>query len=207
MANPKIHLHQGDLPANISLGNEIAIDTETMGLSVRRDRLCLVQLRGRDGDVHLVKIARGQTAAPTLKRILEDAGTIKIFHFARYDVAMLAEWLNIHCQPIFCTKIASRLVRTYGDRHGLKDLVREVCGVDLSKQQQLSDWGADTITPEQMEYAAADVLYLHAVKDHMVEMLKRENRLQIAQACFAFLSVRALLDRMDWAEIDIFSHS
>lgn len=207
MANPKIHLHQGDLPANISLGNEIAIDTETMGLSVRRDRLCLVQLRGRDGDVHLVKIDRGQTAAPTLKRILEDTATLKIFHFARADVAMLAEWLGINCQPVFCTKIASRLVRTYGDRHGLKDLVREVCGVDLSKQQQLSDWGADSITPEQMEYAASDVLYLHAIKDHMVGMLKRENRLQIAQACFAFLPVRALLDRMDWAEIDIFSHS
>jgi ribonuclease D len=207
MAAHKIHLHQNDLPAGFTLGAEIAVDTETLGLNLTRDRLCLVQLRGRDTDSHLVQIARGQKTAPHLKKLLEDKNALKIFHFARFDIAFLKQWLDIDCRPVFCTKIASKLVRTWGDRHGLKDNLKEALGVEISKTQQTSDWGADTYSPEQLEYAASDVLHLHALKDHLAKLLARENRTDLAQACFDFLPTRAALDRLGWEETDIFAHS
>lgn len=207
MSTPKIHLHQNDLPKGLNLGKEIAVDCEMMGLNLHRDRLCLVQLRGRDTDIHLVKIAKGQTDAPNLKKLLEDRNILKIFHFARIDIAMLLEWLDIDTQPIFCTKIASKLVRTYGNFHGLKDVVREVVGIDLNKQQTLTDWGSDELSKEQLDYAAADVLYLHDVKDFLVKLLDREGRTELAQACFDFLPVRSSLDLLGWEEADIFAHS
>lgn len=207
MTAPKVHLHKNDLPANIDLGNDIAVDCEMMGLSLIRDRLCLIQLRGRDTDIHLVQIANGQDEAPNLKKILEDPKSTKIFHYARTDVAMLKAWLDINCAPVFCTKIASKLVRTYTDRHGLKENIRELKGVDLNKQQTTTDWGQDTLTPEQMDYAAADVLHLHELKDHMIKLLAREDRTAIAQACFNFIPARAALDLMDWEDKDIFSHA
>lgn len=207
MTAPKIHLHKGDLPKGITLGNEIAVDCEMMGLRIAYDRLCLVQLRGRDTDVHLVQIAKGQTSAPNLKKLLEDEKAVKIFHFARIDIAMMLEWIDIEVDNIFCTKIASKLVRTYGDRHGLKDVTREVTGIDLNKQQTTTDWGVEDLTKEQLDYAASDVLHLHAIKDHLVKMLTRENRLELAQACFEFLPIRAALDCLGWEETDIFAHS
>lgn len=207
MSTPKIHLHQNDLPAGLDLGTEIGVDTETRGLRLLHDRLCLIQLRGRNTDIHLVKIAKGQKNAPNLKKLLEDRNSVKIFHFARFDVAFLKHWLNIDCGPVFCTKIASKLVRTYTDRHGLKDLTREVVGVDISKQQQLSDWGADQLTQDQIDYAGSDVLYLHQLMDNMRERLVREDLMGIAQACYDFLPARAALDLAGWEERDIFAHS
>jgi len=207
MTTPKIHLHQKDLPAGLSLGNEIAVDCEMMGLNLSRDRLCLVQLRGRGTDVHLVQIHRDQTDAPNLKKLLEDDTILKIFHFARIDIAMLNEWLAIACDSLYCTKIASKLSRTYTERHGLKDLTRDLLGIDVSKHQQLSDWGLETLSEEQIEYAASDVLHLHDLMDKTKMLLEREGRMEIAQACFDFLPVRAALDLMGWEEHDIFAHS
>ncbi len=203
MAN---HLHIGDLPAGVGFGGSVAIDTETMGLNPHRDRLCLVQLSGGDGNCHLVQFRVGQYDAPNLKKLLSDANVLKIFHFARFDVAVLKHYLGVDAQPLYCTKIASKLVRTFTDRHGLKDLCKELVGVDLSKQQQTSDWGAAQLTPEQITYAASDVLHLHALKKRLDEMLAREGRSDLAQACFRFLPARAALDLLGWPEIDIFSH-
>lgn len=204
--SPKIHVHQGDLPAGLNLGNEIAVDAEMMGLNLLRDRLCLVQVRGRDTDIHLVQIANGQTAAPNLKKLMEDPSSVKFFHYARQDIAMFKQWLDITVFNIYCTKIASKLTRTYADRHGLKEVVRELVGVEVSKQQQSTNWGADTLTPEQIDYAASDVLHLHVVKDRLDEMLRASGRAVLAQACFDFLPARAALDLMGWSEHDIFAH-
>lgn len=196
-----------DLPEGLSLGPIVAIDTETMGLDPRRDRLCLVQLSAGDGHAHLVKIARGQTEAPNLCRLLADPATEKLFHFARFDVAMLYRTFGVLTAPVFCTKIASKMVRTFTDRHGLKYLLHDLVGVDISKQQQTSDWGAEKLTQAQMEYAASDVLYLHKARAALVERLAREGRTDLAQACFDFLPARAQLDLMGWEEPnDIFHH-
>lgn len=200
-------LHHHDLPDNIEFGNSVAIDTETMGLQPHRDRLCLVQLRGENSDVHLVKIAYDKQPAPNLVKLIKDPDILKIFHFGRFDIAVLAHTFQAVCRPVYCTKIASRLVRTYTDRHGLKNLVSELLGVDISKHQQMSDWGADTLTEAQQSYAASDVLYLHQLRSELNQRLERENRLDIAQACFNFLPDRALLDLAGWPETDIFSHS
>lgn len=203
-----IHLHDGDLPADVDFGASVAIDTETMGLHLQRDRLCLVQLSAGDGTAHLVKFTSHDAyAAPNLKRLLCDPAVLKIFHYARFDVAVLQRRLGVVATPVYCTKIASRLVRTYTDRHGLKDLCRELLGVDLSKQQQSSDWGAAELSREQREYAAADVLFLHDLKRRLDEMLARLERTQLAAECFAFLPTRAALDLAGWDEIDIFAHS
>jgi ribonuclease D len=207
MTKPKIHLPQGDLPADVKLTGDIAVDCEMMGLSIKHDRLCLIQLRARDGDIHLVKIARGQKEAPHLKKILEDKNSVKMFHFARVDIAMISEWLGIKTAPVYCTKIASKLARTYGNFHGLKDCLRDLLGVEISKQQNLTDWGQDTLTPEQLEYAATDVLHLHALKDKLVELLVREDKTELAQACFDFLPTLAELDRRGWEDRDIFVHT
>lgn len=202
-----IHLHQNDLPDGLDLGPVVAIDSETMGLDPRRDRLCLVQLSAGDGDAHLVKIAQGQTEAPNLCRMLADPSVEKLFHFARFDVAALYNAFAVETKPVFCTKIASKMVRTFTDRHGLKVLVQELVGVDISKQQQSSDWGAAELTDAQMEYAASDVLYLHQIKAELVKRLERENRIGLAQACFDFLPTRAKLDLLGWDEPnDIFHH-
>ncbi len=202
-----IHFYRGDLPDDLDLGAEVAIDSETMGLDPFRDRLCLVQLSSGNGDAHLVKIAQGQTDAPNLCRLLVDPAVLKIFHFARFDVAILQHALGVNCRPIYCTKIASKLVRTYTDRHGLKDLCRELLDIDISKQQQSSDWGAEKLTKAQQTYAASDVLYLHQLRDKLAVMIEREGRQHLAQACFDFLPVRAELDLAGWAESDIFAHS
>lgn len=202
-----IRLHRGDLPAGADFGSVVAIDTETLGLEPHRDRLCLVQLSKGDGSADLVQIARGQTRAPNLERLLGDAKVTKLFHFARFDLAALYKTFGVMPEPVFCTKIASRLVRTYTDRHGLKDLTKELLGIDLSKQQQSSDWGADELTDAQMAYAASDVLYLHALKDKLEVLLKREERDDLASACFAFLPTRAKLDLRGWPEVDILAHS
>ncbi len=199
-------LHQGDLPADLDLGDLVAIDTETMGLDPARDRLCLVQLSAGDGSAHLVQLAKGDYDAPNLKRLLSDPAVTKLFHYARFDIAVIHAYLGIVCAPVYCTKIASKLVRTYTDRHGLKDLCREVLGEDISKQQQSSDWGAETLTPEQLSYAAGDVLYLHALKAKLDTMLEREGRTALAAACFAFLPTRAELDLAGWRDNDIFAH-
>nr|WP_253732551.1 ribonuclease D [Thioclava sp. JE_KL1] len=200
-------MHQNDLPDGLDLGPVVAIDSETMGLDPRRDRLCLVQLSAGDGDAHLVKIAQGQTEAPNLCRMLADPSVEKLFHFARFDVAALYNAFGVETKPVFCTKIASKMVRTFTDRHGLKVLVQELVGVDISKQQQSSDWGAAELTDAQMEYAASDVLYLHQIKAELVARLERENRLGLAQACFDFLPTRAKLDLLGWDEPnDIFHH-
>nr|WP_245409505.1 ribonuclease H-like domain-containing protein [Methyloceanibacter sp. wino2] len=183
----------------------IAVDTETLGLNPHRDRLCLVQLSDGDGRAVLVQISPGDEA-PELKRLLADDSVLKIFHYARFDVAVLKQYLGVDTAPIYCTKIASKLTRTYTDRHGLKDLCRELLGVELSKQQQSSDWGAETLSPEQLSYAASDVLYLHALKERLDTMLDREGRAHLARACFAFLPVRAELDLKGWSEMDIFAH-
>lgn len=203
-----IHLHHGDLPDGLKFpgGAAIAVDTETLGLNLTRDRLCLVQLSADGAEFHLVKIAAGQSAAPNLKRLLEDPARLKIFHYARFDLAMLKRGLGIAVGPVYCTKVASRLTRTYTDRHGLKDLCRELLDVDLSKQQQSSDWGADALSEAQLAYAAADVQYLHALRVKLDGMLARTGRDALAAACFAFLPTRAELDLAGWGEEDIFSH-
>jgi ribonuclease D len=201
-----IHLHHGDLPEGVGFGPSVAIDTETMGLDPNRDRLCLTQLSAGDGVCHLVQFAKGAYDAPRLKALLADPAVLKIFHFGRFDIAMLQRHLGVTARPVYCTKIASRLVRTFTDRHGLKDLVRDLLGVEISKQQQSSDWGAGELSDEQLRYAASDVLHLHAVKARLDEMLAREGRLALAQACFDFLPMRALLDLGGWAAEDIFAH-
>lgn len=203
MAN---HLHKGDLPDGLDLGPIVAIDTETMGLNPHRDRLCLVQLSAGDGDCHLVQIAPDQTAAPNLARMLADPKVLKLFHFGRFDIAVLFHRFGVLAAPVWCTKIASKLVRTYTDRHGLKYLLQEMLGVDISKQQQSSDWGAADLTVAQMDYAASDVLYLHRLKAALEGNLAREGRVEIAQACFDFLPKRAQLDLMGWPDQDIFAH-
>ncbi|MFC0240248.1 ribonuclease D [Rhodopseudomonas telluris] len=202
-----IRLHRGDLPDLSRYTTSVAIDTETMGLHPHRDRLCVVQLSSGDGSADVVQIPRGHTDAPNLKRLLGDPGVVKIFHFARFDLAALYNALGVMPQPVYCTKIASRLSRTYTDRHGLKDLVRELLNVDLSKQQQSSDWGAETLSDAQLAYAASDVLHLHALRDKLDVMLARENRTELAKACFDFLPHRARLDLEGWSEEDIFAHS
>ena len=204
-----IHLHQGDLPADLDLGDTIAIDTETMGLQTARDRLCLIQLSGGDGDAHLVRVsadAERPYSAPNLAALLVDPARLKLFHFARFDIAALKHWMDVDCAPVYCTKIASRLARTYTDRHGLADLTRELLSVELSKAQQSSDWGADQLSKAQKSYAAADVLHLHALKERLDEMLLREDRAGLAQACFDFLPARVALDLRGWIDDDIFSH-
>lgn len=202
-----IHLYQSDLPDDLDLGTVVAIDTETMGLDPRRDRLCLVQLSSGDGEAHLVQIERGQTEAPNLCRLLTDSKVLKLFHFGRFDIAALENTFGVVTSPVWCTKIASKLVRTYTDRHGLKYLLGELANVDISKQQQTSDWGAADLTDAQLEYAASDVLYLHKLKAALEERLRRENRLGLAQACFDFLPARSHLDLLGWGdENDIFRH-
>jgi len=201
-----IHLHHGDLPAGIGFGASVAIDTETMGLDPNRDRLCLAQLSAGDGVCHLVQFAKDAYEAPRLKALLADPAVLKIFHFGRFDIAMLLRHLGVTARPVYCTKIASRLVRTFTDRHGLKDLVRDLLGIELSKQQQSSDWGAGELSDEQLRYAASDVLHLHALKARLDEMLAREGRTALAQACFDFLPTRAALDVGGWASEDIFAH-
>jgi len=202
-----IRLHRGDLPDLARYSGTVAIDTETMGLAPVRDRLCVVQLSPGDGSADVVQIGKEIGPAPNLKRLLADPSKPKIFHFARFDIAMLYKWLGVMTQPVYCTKIASRLARTYTDKHGLKDLTKELLGKDISKQQQSSDWGADTLTEAQVAYAADDVLNLHALKARLDTMLSREGREELAAACFQFLPTRAKLDLSGWAEEDIFSHS
>ena len=206
MASPRIELHRGDLPEDLSFGASVAVDTEAMGLKPHRDRLCLVQLSAGDNTAHLVQFAAGDYAAPRLKALLTDASVLKIFHFARFDIAILKAYLGVETAPLYCTKIASKLARTYTDRHGLKDLVGELAGIELSKQQQSSDWGAAELTQQQLHYAASDVLHLHAIKARLDSMLDRENRHALAQACFAFLPARADLDLLGYEDIDIFAH-
>ncbi len=202
----KIHLYKGDLPAGLDLGPLVAVDTETLGLNPYRDRLCLAQLSAGDDVCHAVQFAPGGYAAPNLKRLLADPQVTKLFHFARFDIAMFKRYLGIAVKPVYCTKIASKLVRTYTDRHGLKDLVRELLGIDLSKEQQSSDWGAPELSERQLAYAANDVAYLHQLKSALDAMLARENRAHLAQACFDFLPTRADLDLQGWEETDIFAH-
>ncbi|MCP3393819.1 ribonuclease D [Bradyrhizobium sp. CCGB12] len=202
-----VRLHRGDLPDLTRYTGAVAIDTETMGLNPHRDRLCVVQLSPGDGGADVVQIPKGHTDAPNLKALLADPAITKIFHFARFDVAVLYQTFGVMTGPIYCTKIASRLTRTYTDRHGLKDLVREVLNIDLSKQQQSSDWGSDSLTEPQLAYAASDVLHLHGLRERLDAMLVREGRTQLAKACFDFLPTRALLDLQGWAEEDIFAHS
>jgi ribonuclease D len=202
-----IRLHRGDLPDLSAYRGSVAIDTETMGLDPQRDRLCVVQLSPGDGSADVVQIAEGQTKAPNLQKLLADKSVLKIFHFARFDIAALYNAFGVMAEPLYCTKIASRLARTYTDKHGLKDIVRELLGIDLSKQQQSSDWGAEELTDAQVNYAATDVLHLHALKAKLDTMLARENRAELAAACFRFLPDRARLDLAGWAAEDIFSHS
>jgi ribonuclease D len=202
-----IRLHNGDLPAHVAFGAAVAIDTETLGLDVRRDRLCVVQLSGGDGSAEIVQIAPGQTRAPNLEKLLADPGVVKLFHFGRFDMATLCHAFGIMPAPIYCTKIASKLARTYTDRHGLKDLVRELLGVDLSKQQQSSDWGAAALSEAQLSYAASDVLHLHALRTRLDAMLARESRDGLARAAFGYLPERVRLDLAGFAEMDIFSHA
>jgi ribonuclease D len=200
------YLHHGDLPDGLDLGKIVAIDSETMGLNPHRDRLCVVQLSSGDGDAHLVKFDGVDYSAPNLKKMLADPDVLKLFHFGRFDIAVMDAYLGVRCAPVYCTKIASKLIRTYTDRHGLKDLVRELVGVEISKQQQSSDWGARELTDEQIAYAASDVLYLHKMKEELDRRLVREGRMEIARACFDFLPTRASLDLAGWSETDIFSH-
>lgn len=201
-----IHLHREDLPEELDFGPVVAVDTETMGLNPLRDRLCVVQLSAGDGDAHLVQITRGQAGAPNLARLLGDRGVLKLFHFARFDIAALRNALDVDTAPVYCTKIASKLVRTYTDRHGLKYLLAEMLDVDISKQQQSSDWGAKELSKAQLAYAASDVLYLHRLKEALDTRLEREGRSALAQACFDFLPTRAMLDLAGWPEYDIFAH-
>jgi ribonuclease D len=202
-----IRFHRGDLPADYRPGPAIAVDTETLGLNPHRDRLCVVQISRGDGDADVVQILKDASPPDTLIRVLSDESVLKIFHYARFDLAVLFHAFGVMPRPVYCTKIASRLVRTYTDRHGLKDLLRELLAVEISKQQQSSDWGADALTQAQIDYAASDVLHLHALKERLDRMLERENRLGIAQQCFAFLPARAQLDLLGWPETDIFAHS
>lgn len=201
------HVYQGDLPDGLDLGPIVAIDCESMGLIAGRDRLCVVQMSGGDGVAHLVQVARGQTSAPNLAQMLRDPSVLKLFHFGRFDIAMMHHTFGALAAPVYCTKIASRLVRTYTDRHGLKNLVSELLNEDISKHQQSSDWGAETLTPAQIDYAASDVLFLHRLREKLDEMLEREGRTKLAQKCFDFLPTRALLDLEGWPETDIFAHS
>ena len=201
------HLYQNDLPDGLDMGPVVAIDCETMGLNPHRDRLCVVQLSGGDGNAHIVQIALGQTTAPNLCALLESPDVLKLFHFGRFDIAAMYNAFAVMTAPVYCTKIASRLVRTYTDRHGLKNLTQELLGIDLSKQQQSSDWGARDLSNAQLEYAASDVLYLHQLRDALDAMLVREGRADIAKACFDFLPTRARLDLAGWPETDIFAHS
>jgi len=201
------YLHQNDLPDDLDLGPSVAIDCETMGLHPHRDRLCLVQLSAGDGNAHLIQISKGQTDAPNLSALLTDPDTLKLFHFGRFDIAAMENAFGAVTAPVYCTKIASRLIRTYTDRHGLAKLVQELLGIDISKQQQSSDWGAKTLTKAQIEYAASDVLHLHALRDELNKRLIREGRMEIAQACFDFLPMRAHLDLIGWPDTDIFAHA
>ena len=202
-----ITLHKGDLPDGLDLGPTVAIDCETMGLNPHRDRLCLVQLSSGDGNAHLVQIAQGQTSAPNLEALLRDRAVLKLFHFGRFDIAAMYHAFGVLAAPVWCSKIASRLVRTYTDRHGLKALLQELLNIDISKLQQTSDWGAEQLTQAQMEYAASDVLYLHRLKEVFDARLEREGRTEMAQACYDFLPTRAKLDLIGYPETDIFSHS
>ena len=200
-------LYQNDLPNDLDLGPVVAIDCETMGLNPHRDRLCVVQLSGGDGHAHIVQIAKGQSDAPNLCKLLGDSSVLKLFHYGRFDIAAMYHAFGTLAAPVYCTKIASKLVRTYTDRHGLKNLVQELLSVDISKQQQMSDWGAETLTDAQLSYAASDVLHLHRLRDVLDERLAREGRSEIAEACFDFLPMRAKLDLAGWPETDIFAHS
>ncbi|MEM9476774.1 MAG: ribonuclease D [Pseudomonadota bacterium] len=203
MAN---HLYHGDLPDGLDLGPVVAIDCETMGLNPHRDRLCVIQISGGDGEAHLVQVAMGQTSAPNLCAMLANPEVLKLFHFGRFDIAALEHAFGVVTAPVYCTKIASKLIRTYTDRHGLKNLLDELLGIDISKQQQSSDWGAETLSAAQLDYAASDVLYLHRLKEALDVRLAREGRTEIAQKCFDFLPMRAHLDLVGWPEIDIFAH-
>lgn len=202
-----VHYHKGDLPSDVDLGPVVAVDTETLGLSLTRDPLCVVQLSSGDGNAHVVQLDRSSYDCPNLKALLAAPDVLKIFHFARFDVAMVMKYLGVELSPVFCTKIASKLCRTYTDRHGLKDVTRELVGVDMNKQQQSSDWGAETLSDAQLNYAASDVLHLHALRERLTQMLEREGRMEMAQACFDFLPTRARLDLAGWPETDIFAHS
>lgn len=202
----KIRLHKGDLPDGLDLGNRVAVDTETLGLNPVRDRLCLVQLSSGDGSAHLVQFRRDQYAAPNLKRLLGDPNVLKLYHFARFDLAIMRRYLGVLAGPVYCTRTASKLARTYTDKHGLKDLVKELLDIDLSKQQQSSDWGAENLTEQQLAYAANDVAFLHRLKEGLDAMLIREGRMGLAQACFDFLPARAELDLAGWSDGDIFAH-
>jgi ribonuclease D len=201
-----VHSHEGDLPDGLDLGPVVAIDSETMGLNPHRDRLCVVQLSAGDGDAHVVRIPQDATRAPNLERLLADPQTLKLFHFGRFDIAVMAHRFGVVARPVWCTKIASKLVRTYTDRHGLRNLCQELLGIDISKQQQSSDWGAPSLTAAQLDYAASDVLYLHQLKAHLEARLKREGRDAVAARCFDFLPDRAMLDLAGWPEEDIFAH-
>ncbi|PJI85792.1 ribonuclease D [Yoonia maricola] len=203
MAN---HLYQNDLPDGLDLGPIVAIDCETMGLNPHRDRLCLIQMSGGDGNCHLVQVTPGQTAAPNLCAMLENPDVLKLFHFGRFDIAALLNAFGALTAPVYCTKIASKLVRTYTDRHGLKTLLQDMAGIDISKHQQQSDWGAPELTDAQLDYAASDVLYLHQLKEKFDVLLARENRTKVAQSCFDFLPTRAKLDLAGWPDTDIFAH-
>nr|WP_217357370.1 ribonuclease D [Ruegeria arenilitoris] len=200
-------MYKNDLPDGLDLGPIVAIDCETMGLNPHRDRLCVIQMSGGDGDCHIVQVKKGQTSAPNLSAMLENPDVLKLFHFGRFDIAAMYHAFGALAAPVYCTKIASRLVRTYTDRHGLKNLCQELLGVDISKQQQMSDWGAETLTEAQLDYAASDVLYLHRLRDALNARLAREGRAEMAQACFDFLPMRARLDLAGWPETDIFAHS
>ncbi|MDU9006596.1 ribonuclease D [Sedimentitalea todarodis] len=204
MAN---HLYQTDLPDGLDLGPVVAIDCETMGLNPHRDRLCVIQMSGGDGDAHIVQVAKGQTEAPNLCAMLEDSKVLKLFHFGRFDIAAMYHAFGALAAPVYCTKIASRLIRTYTDRHGLRNLTQELIGVDISKQQQMSDWGATDLTAAQLEYAASDVLHLHRLREELNKRLAREGRSDLALACFDFLPTRSRLDLAGWPETDIFAHS
>ena len=206
MTSPRIKLHKGDLPAGVSFGASVAIDTETLGLKPHRDRLCLVQLSGGNNEAHLVQFDGRDWAAPRLKALLVDPGVLKIFHFGRFDIAVLDRWLGVKTTPVWCTKIASKLARTYTDRHSLKDLCSELVGIDLSKQQQSSDWAAADLTQQQLAYAASDVLHLHAIKARLAAMLERDGRTAMADAAFAYLPERARLDLAGFDEVDVFAH-
>ncbi|WP_372885569.1 ribonuclease D [Shimia sp.] len=199
-------LYQNDLPDDLDLGPVVAIDCETMGLNPHRDRLCVIQMSSGDGDAHLVQVAKGQTEAPNLCRMLEDPEVLKLFHFGRFDIAAMYHAFGALTAPVYCTKIASKLIRTYTDRHGLKNLLQELLSVDISKQQQMSDWGSETLSEAQLDYAASDVLYLHRLREELDRRLAREGRSGLAQSCFDFLPTRALLDLEGWPEQDIFSH-
>ena len=205
--NVVVHLHKGDLPDDVKFNGPVAVDSETLGLSLVRDPLCLVQISDGGSEAHLVQLDRASYEAPNLKSVLTDPAVLKLFHFARFDIAMFMRDLSIVCAPLYCTKITSKLVRTYTDRHGLKDLIKELLGRDISKDQQSSDWGAPELSDAQLAYAASDVLHLHALKEKLDAMLTRENRVEIAQSCFEFLPTRAALDLAGWEENDIFAHS